>query len=208
MKVFFTSDTHFDCPSVLKYRYRPFSSVREMNEEMVRQWNLMIAPNDTVYHLGDVAVTNEALEEYLPRLNGNKHLIMGNHDVNKDKNILKEYFTISTVPMHIRIDDMDIWICHYPLQRHEKYYTVCGHIHDLWKTAKNMLNVSVDAWHFKPVSFIQVYDMWKAQEDGHFDANVYPDAPLDWQWYVSNIKPRDEDIEPTIHILKEKIEKE
>jgi len=55
-KVFFTSDTHFNHVNIIKYCSRPFSSVEEMNREMIARWNSVVGPEDTVFHLGDFAM--------------------------------------------------------------------------------------------------------------------------------------------------------
>lgn len=52
------------------------------------------------------------------------------------------------------------------------YYLLSQHIHGLWKVQRNAVNVSVDAWHFTPVS----EDIIKFQMGGirnHYDQNVF-----------------------------------
>ena len=61
---------------------RPFSCAEEMDEFMVKAWNERVRPNDKVYHLGDVVINRKFLH-ILGRLNGNKVLIRGNHDIFK-----------------------------------------------------------------------------------------------------------------------------
>lgn len=78
--IWFSSDHHFSHFNVIRYSNRPFTTVEEMNEEMVRRWNARVKPEDTVYYLGDFSLSRQALTTYLPRLNGEKHLIAGNHD--------------------------------------------------------------------------------------------------------------------------------
>ena len=211
--VWLTADLHFGCENVLKYRYRPFNSVREMNEEMVKNWNMMIEPEDTVYFLGDFAVTDEALEMYAPRLNGEIHMVMGNHDHNRSKKRLMSLFkTVAADPFlldtYYNIDNYilrHLWLCHYPLQRHPIHFTCSAHVHNLFTVAINMVNVGLDCWHFKPVSLHQICESWKAQEGGYWDANVYPDAPLSWQMEVSMKRTRaGGSIEPTLDILKKR----
>ena len=63
-------------------KLRPWDSPEEMDEEMVRRWNETVRPNDKVYHLGDVVINRKALKT-LARLNGDKVLIKGNHDIFK-----------------------------------------------------------------------------------------------------------------------------
>ncbi len=87
--VWLVSDTHFGhektC-TVFKREdgspLRPFSCAEEMDEYMVKAWNECVKPNDKVYHLGDVVINRKFLN-VLGRLNGDKVLIRGNHDIFK-----------------------------------------------------------------------------------------------------------------------------
>jgi calcineurin-like phosphoesterase family protein len=95
--VFFISDTHFGhektCTTFKREDgspLRPFANAQEMDEEMVRRWNETVKPEDKVYHLGDVVISAKFLP-ILSRLNGNKRLIRGNHDIFKTKQY-SEYF--------------------------------------------------------------------------------------------------------------------
>jgi calcineurin-like phosphoesterase family protein len=78
--IFFTSDPHYWHKNVIKYCNRPFSSVEEMNEMMIKNWNDVVGPNDTVYCLGDFSLAMRPVELYTRRLNGIKYLVPGNHD--------------------------------------------------------------------------------------------------------------------------------
>ena len=87
--VFLVSDTHFGHEKTCTvFRradgspLRPFASAEEMDEEMVRRWNDRVRPQDKVYHLGDVVINRKCLQT-LSRLNGDKVLIKGNHDIFK-----------------------------------------------------------------------------------------------------------------------------
>ena len=88
--VFLTSDTHFGHAGVCRFteadgitKIRPWTDPDEMDEEMVRRWNDRVRPNDKVYHLGDVVINRKALK-IMHRLNGDKVLIRGNHDIFRD----------------------------------------------------------------------------------------------------------------------------
>jgi calcineurin-like phosphoesterase family protein len=61
-----------------------------MDEAMIKSWNERVRPNDKVYHLGDVVINRRALKT-LSRLNGDKVLIRGNHDIFRDTEYM-EYF--------------------------------------------------------------------------------------------------------------------
>ena len=86
-RVFLISDTHFGhektCTTFKRddgSPLRPFSCAEEMDEFMVKSWNERVRPNDKVYHLGDVVIARKCLKT-LARLNGDKVLIRGNHDI-------------------------------------------------------------------------------------------------------------------------------
>ena len=55
-----------------------------MNQKLIENWNSVVGPNDLVFHLGDFAFGGaEIWNKTLPRLNGHKVLILGNHKINK-----------------------------------------------------------------------------------------------------------------------------
>jgi calcineurin-like phosphoesterase family protein len=84
--VFLTSDTHFGHINICNFTnydgspVRPWNDVQEMDEEMVKRWNNTVGPKDKVYHLGDVVINRRCLA-IMDRLNGDKVLIRGNHDI-------------------------------------------------------------------------------------------------------------------------------
>ena len=95
--VFLTSDTHFGHAGVCRFtrrdgvtKLRPWTDPEEMDEAMVAAWNERVRPNDKVYHLGDVVINRRSLVT-LARLNGDKVLIRGNHDIFRDDEYRK-YF--------------------------------------------------------------------------------------------------------------------
>lgn len=86
---FLISDTHFGHAGVCRFlrndgvtKLRPWDSPEEMDEYMVKAWNERVRPKDKVYHLGDVVINRKHLTT-LGRLNGDKVLIRGNHDIFK-----------------------------------------------------------------------------------------------------------------------------
>jgi calcineurin-like phosphoesterase family protein len=88
--VFLVSDTHFGHAGVCRFTHedtgvkiRPWTDPDEMDEAMVAAWNERVKPTDKVYHLGDVVINRKALS-IMSRLNGDKVLIRGNHDIFRD----------------------------------------------------------------------------------------------------------------------------
>ena len=116
--VFLVSDTHFGHTGVCRFtrndgvtKLRPWDDPDEMDEAMVKAWNDCVRPNDKVYHLGDVVINRKALKT-IGRLNGDKVLIRGNHDIFRDDEY-REYFRelrayhvmngciLSHIPLHV-----------------------------------------------------------------------------------------------------------
>lgn len=83
--IWIISDTHFGHENIIKYCNRPFKDTQEMDEHMIEQWNKVVKPGDKIYHLGDVFFGEENASKIFPRLNGQKRLILGNHDNGKNK---------------------------------------------------------------------------------------------------------------------------
>lgn len=94
--VFLVSDTHFGHAGVCRFtrddgsKLRPWTDPDEMDEHLVRVWNERVRPQDKCYHLGDAVINRRALKT-LARLNGDKVLIRGNHDIFRDDEY-REYF--------------------------------------------------------------------------------------------------------------------
>jgi calcineurin-like phosphoesterase family protein len=95
--VYLVSDTHFGHAGVCRFmrndgvtKLRPWDDPEEMDEFMVKAWNERVRPKDKVYHLGDVVINRRAMKT-LARLNGDKVLIRGNHDIFRDDEY-RQYF--------------------------------------------------------------------------------------------------------------------
>lgn len=151
---YFTSDHHFGDPRLDLFP-RFFDSTEQMNEYLIDEWNKLIKPTDDVYYLGDFAYTEEALQ-IVHKLNGRKHLIVGNHDEKFGTKTLKPFFETvqNTLDMTIRDgnEKLGVHLVHYPVKGVSDRFNLVGHIHGTWRVQKNMLNVGVDAWHFKPLT--------------------------------------------------------
>lgn len=77
----FIADTHFGHENIITYCGRPFKNAAEMDEVIITNWNTVVKPEDTVFHLGDFAfASKEEIAAYRSALNGRIVLIMGNHD--------------------------------------------------------------------------------------------------------------------------------
>ena len=165
--IYFTGDTHFGHTNIIKHCSRPFLSIQEMDEVIINNWRERITNNDTVYILGDMFFVGRVdYSDYLKRLPGKKHLIIGNHDKDWMKKLdLTQYF--KSVAHYAEISDGShkITLCHYPMMTwnaaSKGSYLIYGHIHNnvndgywrLLKTMPNALNAGVDINNFYPVTF-------------------------------------------------------
>jgi len=100
MNIFFISDSHYghEAPCSKFKRadgspLRAFSCAAECDEFQVEQWNKTVKPGDKVYHLGDVTMSKKFLP-ILYRLNGDKVLIKGNHDLEKITEYTKYFYDV------------------------------------------------------------------------------------------------------------------
>jgi len=164
----FTSDTHYFHGNIIKYCNRPFSNVEEMNEALITNYNSVVKPKDTIYHLGDFGFAHIDKIKYIAsRLNGNKILLYGNHDKvirNAPKGTFDSSFNFIRDYLEINVNGQKIILCHYPmltwnasgrgsimLHGHAHGKTNYGHI----KNGK-ILDVGVDVHNYFPISFDDV----------------------------------------------------
>ena len=164
-KIYFTSDTHFGHKNIIKYCKRPFKDTYLMNQQLIKNWNSVISPDDLVYHLGDFAFGG--IKKYLPELNGEIILIRGNHDRHSDiqgcgleihQRLDFEYkgikFKLNHRPVFMKgtDDTYNDTERRATINLDEYDWIICGHVHEKWKIFQKNINVGVDARGLKPIS--------------------------------------------------------
>lgn len=163
---YFTADTHFFHESFvhdMMFSYREFLSVGEMNEQIVRAWNDAVSEEDTVYHLGDVALVSGRTREYerlhrlLIRLHGQIVLVKGNHDPRALFKYLarqnavtadgRPKYVFNDVGLILKFDRKQFFLTHYPLivGNRGNRINLHGHIHHSAVNLSTCLNVGVDS---------------------------------------------------------------
>ena len=175
-KMFFTSDTHFCHTNIIKYCKRPFASVEENDEELIRRWNEKVPEDGTVFHLGDVAFGDtERVDNILKRLNGKIYLVIGNHDWRRIVANHKWRFELMTQQINMKIGKRHIILNHYPMlafsgawRGEDATYQLFGHVHTSPYTDEGLdqarmkylftsqYDVGVDNNDFTPVSWKEV----------------------------------------------------
>jgi len=159
MKTYFIADTHFGDESIIRYENRPFKNASEMDEYITNKWNDTVSPEDNVFILGDFSVyTDKAkLKQILDALNGNKILVMGNHDRDFDANIWRACGFKECSPWPIVFNEYFI-LSHEPLYINSNmpYANIFGHVHGnpAYKDAsKQSVCVSAERINYTPISF-------------------------------------------------------
>jgi len=151
-----------------------------MDEVMIARWNARVQNGDLVYHLGDFAFTDHKL--YLPRLNGEKRLIRGNHDHSNRIRTAGGWSGIDDM-LTIEIDGVGIVLCHYGLRvwkrSHRGALHFYGHSHGSLPGDSQSIDVGVDCWDFRPVSLAEIKTRLATQplrrEPDHHIALTAPD---------------------------------
>lgn len=176
-KIWFTADTHYGHTNIIDFCDRPFSSTVSMNKKMVELWNNVVKHDHTVFHLGDFSlIDTKTTQHIINSLNGEIHLIVGNHEksVLKPNHIKEKFITITDI-LEIKVEDDELGIgfapivmCHYPMRSWNRSYHGAWHLHGhvhgkMPNYHSNAYDVGVDCNDFKPVSYEQIKSIMTKQ---------------------------------------------
>ena len=173
MAIWLTSDCHFNHANILKYcpESRPFETIEDMNEVIIKNWNSVVQDDDTVYVLGDFFMGQvEKIKAIFYRLKGHIILIRGNHDTEKRIALYQE--------LGVPVKDIDYLsykgrffiLCHFPIASPEfvemvrkdnsEVILLYGHIHDQAPTGykDGTFHVGVDTNNLTPIA---LEDIWR-----------------------------------------------
>lgn len=185
MTNYYLSDTHEAHAKIIQYCKRPFSNVEEMNEEMIRRWNNVVKPDDHVYHGGDVGFGSaKSIGQWLRRLNGIKHLAIGNHDEQylNDSDFtdcfesIEWRYNIIEYDPDTRSKERKLILTHEPLLTwagahkidkggNYRVWHIHGHCHaniNYLNDETTRLDIGVDnGWDYTPINFEQIKERLK-----------------------------------------------
>lgn len=170
--IYVCSDTHFNHANILKYEptSRPFETVEEMNNTIIKNWNSVVTEEDTVYVCGDMFMGPlDKINEILDQLNGKIILVRGNHDTKNRLEYFKEY--------GIEVKDIDyisykgrfFILCHFPIASEEfinmvrkdnsEVVVLYGHVHSNAPTGyvNGTYHVGMDTNNLTPISLEQIW---------------------------------------------------
>ncbi len=147
METFFASDLHIGHAGILNHTDRPWSSIEEHDVAIIDAWNATVSRGDEVWLLGDV-FWNAAAEVNFSHMNGSKHLVVGNHDPARVRNMQ----WASVHDMHtFRRDGFRAVLCHFPMLTwdgaHRGVFMLHGHAHgnvDTLNESTTRLDVGID----------------------------------------------------------------
>lgn len=180
MARYFTSDLHFGHTRIVELAYRPYTSVDEMNEDLIDRWNATVTPDDEVWVIGDLVMGHR--NDNLPlvgRLNGTIMLVPGNHDHVHPMHErqrprwtpeYEQYVQITDPAFTTDIGGNPVQVSHFPYDGDhtddERYLDqrptdhglplIHGHVHGEWLVRNSrqgtpMLNVGVDVHDYVPI---------------------------------------------------------
>lgn len=163
------SDTHWNHSLFIDQGLRPFQNIEEMNQKLINNWNSTIHKRAKVYHLGDFCFGNaEMVESIVKQLNGDIHLILGNHDRRRTDSwwndrgikhvyrypiILEKYFILSHEPINENVIG--------------GFINLHGHTHSQIINSTNghnwqYINCCVENSNYKPQSLDKILDRHKS----------------------------------------------
>lgn len=157
--IFFISDLHLGHKTIMNWSSARahYTSIEEHDQSLVKRWNAVVTKRDVVWVLGDV-VFPQTSAKYLGEMNGNKHVVLGNHDARK-RRVLSPYFKRiegctgfkdNTVLTHVPIHPSQLeyrWVCN-----------IHGHLHENSLPDPRYYNVSADVIGLKPIPYEEIRD--------------------------------------------------
>lgn len=178
-EVFFIADSHFGHRGILEFSetkpFRQFVTIEDHDAELVRRWNSVVGPKDIVWHLGDFCFGKRNLE-IAAQLNGNKKLVMGNHDMYATEDYLRYFTHLSGA-----VEYKGLILTHVPVhecQLARWYMNVHGHMH-----TKRVMMPGGDPAHDYPEKIDHRYICVSAEQ-----VDLTP-VPFDWilnKWAEAN----------------------
>ena len=172
--IWFCSDWHFSHDKEFIWKARGFNSVAEMNEQIIKRHNSLVAEDDDVYVLGDLCMSGNLAENkhYIERLNGRLHIVFGNHCTDNRKKMYESCHNVVELCGYatmIEYKKYSFYISHYPTNTGNYddrgltgcVINLCGHVHttnefvDMDK-GQMSYHVEMDAHNCYPVSIEEI----------------------------------------------------
>lgn len=160
---FFTADEHYGHKKIIQYCNRPFNSIEEMDQEIIKRHNSVVGRSDVVIHAGDFCWANKKTKamEYIEKLNGNHVFLKGSHD---------HWISDSTKYVWRKtIEGQFVMVCHYCMRTwersHYNSWMLFGHSHGRLEPIGKQHDIGVDNNDFYPISFKELKEIMDKKPD-------------------------------------------
>lgn len=178
--IWFSSDLHLCHNKDFCFVPRGFKSTEEMNAAIIQRWNETVFPDDDVYVLGDLMLSDvEEGLRLLAKLNGYIHIIRGNHDTDTKVERYKELPNVVSVDyaLEFKYKKAYFWLSHYPTLTAnydddkpwaKHLINLYGHTHqqtNFYNDNPYMYHVGVDSHNCTPVSIDQIIEDIKKKKE-------------------------------------------
>ena len=179
-KLFFTSDQHFNHKNIISFCNRPYSSIQEMNNSLIENWNKVVPKDAVIFIIGDLifSMNKFSIRNLCNKLNGDTfYFIFGNHDKSKFFVNLPNNFKILSDIVYLAITVNNTYygqyvLSHYPLYTFQgidrNVINLHGHIHsgknshagfDTKFKSNFHYDIGVDNNNYAPVSLKTINDI-------------------------------------------------
>lgn len=184
-----TSDPHYFHNQISEYCNRPFKNESSMRKILIENFNDTVPEDGVCFFIGDMGMLGtsqwERLTGLLKKLNGAKHLVLGNHDEMKPFRYVNVGFTSvhTSLELILEIDGKrrKFLLNHDPCVWDlvpDDTVLLCGHVHNLFKILpqKDTINIGVDVWNYKPVSILKA---WRTLQEWKFGTSSAREGVID-----------------------------
>lgn len=160
--IWFSADLHLLHYKITNICNRPIIP-EEHDEWLINRINSVVDKKDEFFILGDVSMGSRTkTDALLDKINGRKHLILGNHDNNIHNSTrfesisqIKNFnFSSESYP------NIHLVLCHYPIASWERKVHGAGHLfghtHARFQNTGLSFDIGVDANDYYPLNLEQV----------------------------------------------------
>jgi len=164
------SDIHFGHTNIIKYCERPFADEEEMNDHFIEQYNFFVGSFDLCIWVGDVSFMGaKDTNDILFKLNGDRILVVGNHDIDRKDRLKKLVFDETHLIYAIDDPVAPLVFTHYTMENApQPWINIHGHVHnnphDMQDSLRH-INVSVEVLDYKPIHLDELKRIAKTRID-------------------------------------------
>jgi len=155
-KILLTADLHFGHEEVRSACKRPWANVDKMDKGLLSRMRSVVGPRDLLIVVGDLTMAGptraDYVEQIIGKMPGTKVLVFGNHDRFKPQWYLDRGFSLAATALVL---PGGVLVVHDPAAATvwpKDRPVLCGHVHDLFRTLGNVVNVGVDVWDWAPIT--------------------------------------------------------